>query len=141
MTESTHADDAVLTLLTQLDSAATRSVLRAASEAPRSVEELTEACGRPSSTVYRKVRRLEAAGLLDERVRVRPDGQPVSEYRLPVRGLRVTLDFGSASGLDWSTEELYWSSGGPSEAAMPSTARADGGPATATRQTKLREFG
>jgi DNA-binding transcriptional ArsR family regulator len=143
MTDLPHAEEPVLSLLTQLGNAASRSVLRAATTTPQSVGELTDACGQPSSTVYRKVQRLEEMGLLDERVRIRSDGRNVSEYRLCVERISVTVDPTAESGLVWRIDSVDSVPDHADGTTNTDPVWADGGTAldnTATRQTRLEEF-
>ena len=80
------------TVLTALADTDTRAILAATGAEPRSVAELVDHCEIPTATAYRKVDDLVEAGLLEERVRIRPQGRNVSEYVLGVNAITVTLD-------------------------------------------------
>lgn len=87
--------DAVLAALGDADC---RSILGALDGTPRSVAELAAACELPLSTAYRKVDRLEAAGLLAERTRVDPDRNHESVYIAAAADVCVSV--GGDAGLD-----------------------------------------
>jgi len=53
--------------------------------------ELSETCGLPLSTTYRKLDLLTATGLLDEHTRVRQSGKHASEYTRSVDDVVVSL--------------------------------------------------
>ncbi len=78
------ADDTALTVLAALDE-------------PRTAQELADDCDLGLSTVYRKLERLTAADLCEERVTVRSDGCRVSRYRRTVEGLHVGLGDGEVT--------------------------------------------
>lgn len=67
------------------------AILAASTVEPRSVRELAERCGIPTSTTYRKVDDLVDAGLLDEGTRIGPDGRHVGEYVLGTERIVVSL--------------------------------------------------
>ncbi|MFB6097411.1 MAG: helix-turn-helix domain-containing protein [Haloferacaceae archaeon] len=77
-----------------------RAILAATEDAALTAQEIADACDLPMSTAYRKLEPLTQASLLRERLRLRSDGNHVSEYscastsvRLGFRGdsLEVTL--------------------------------------------------
>ncbi|WP_254839770.1 winged helix-turn-helix domain-containing protein [Natronomonas marina] len=68
-----------------------RALLEATTGEALTAHELIEACDVPRSTTYRKVERLVAAGLLEERVRIRSDGKHASEYRRAFENVVVSL--------------------------------------------------
>mgnify|MGYP006306742235 CR=1 FL=1 len=80
------------TLFTLLGDEYVRIILKAASEEPMSVRELSEVCDSARSTIYRRVDDLVAAGVLVERTRIQSDGSHhhVYETRLDELTLRVT---------------------------------------------------
>lgn len=87
--EPTRIDgDAALEVLDDPDC---RELLEATADEALTAGELVEACDVPRSTTYRKVERLVEAGLLEERVRISPDGKHASEYRLAVEDVVVSL--------------------------------------------------
>ncbi|WP_160135003.1 ArsR/SmtB family transcription factor [Halococcus salsus] len=75
-----------------LDDEYARTILEAARDEPRSADELSEACDASPSTVYRRIERLEATGLLADRQRIDPDGHHHKVY--VSRLTRVTVDLG-----------------------------------------------
>lgn len=91
--ESTRIDtDAALEALDDPDC---RELLEATADEALTAGELVEACDVPRSTTYRKVEQLVEAGLLEEAVRISPDGKHASEYRRAVEDVVVSI---SASG-------------------------------------------
>ena len=82
-----------------LDDEHVRSILAATSAEPLSARELGERCGVSVSTVYRRVERLEATDLLDERTRPRRDGHHETVYVVALD--RFELSVGE---LDWTVE-------------------------------------
>lgn len=68
-----------------------RTVLAAATGEARTAGELMETCAIPRSTLYRKIDRLTDAGLLEEGVRLSPNGAHASEYRRAVDAITVSL--------------------------------------------------
>jgi DNA-binding transcriptional ArsR family regulator len=78
-------------VLTALDDPDCRALLEATAEEPLTAGELTDRCGIPRSTTYRKVERLTEAGLLEERVRLSTDGKHASEYRRTFEDVTVSL--------------------------------------------------
>ncbi|MFW5939180.1 MAG: ArsR/SmtB family transcription factor [Halolamina sp.] len=79
-----------------------RTILAETSEEPRSVDALSEACDADPSTIYRRVERLEAAGLLTDQQRLDPGGHHYKEYgatldavHVHVRGdgYRIEIDY------------------------------------------------
>lgn len=93
MTADTSSGDGaredVLRALTDADS---QAILESTATEPASVPELVERCDIPISTAYRKVTALVEAGLLEERIRVRPEGGNLSEYCLRAGKITVTVD-------------------------------------------------
>lgn len=77
-----------------------RAILAATHDAPRTAAELSDTCGIPISTIYRKVETLTDTGLLAERTRIRPSGPNCSEYALRVRTVHVDLAGTCACELD-----------------------------------------
>lgn len=67
-------------VLAALDDAACRTILEATGAEPMIASEIAAACEIPQSTTYRKLKLLTDAGLLEEQVRVRPNGKHISEY-------------------------------------------------------------
>lgn len=90
--------DTAKAVLTLLADAEARTILQAAESEPRSVAELVEASGIPTSTAYRKIADLVGADLLEERIRIRTYGHNASEY--VTRVASVTVTFSEAEGLE-----------------------------------------
>lgn len=98
--------DAVLSVLDDPDC---RRILAAITSSPATASELIEGCDLPSSTAYRKLDRLTEANLIEERTRLRTDGNHVSEYvcsvsaitlELSPDGVAVAVDAGDESEAD-----------------------------------------
>jgi DNA-binding transcriptional ArsR family regulator len=80
--------EAVFTALNDSDC---RALLEATAEEALTASELTERCGIPRSTTYRKLEQLTEAGLLEERIRLSTDGKHASEYRRTFEDMTVSL--------------------------------------------------
>lgn len=91
-------------MLSLLADSESRDILEAAAAEPASVSELAERCGMPTSTAYRKVRALFEAGLLEERVRIRPGGRNPSEYLLREGEVTLTIGASGESSLDYEAD-------------------------------------
>lgn len=87
-------------LLSYLEDDVNRCFLNLASIEWRTAQELTEICGTPLSTTYRKLNELDDAGLLDQRIRVNADGKHPEEYRS--KPMLLTFRMGNTSGLEIS---------------------------------------
>lgn len=72
-----------------------RAILAATSEATLSAGELAERCDVSRQTVYRRLERLDAAGLVAERTRPREDGGHETVYAATFERATVELDGGS----------------------------------------------
>lgn len=84
-------DDADLdSVLDALNDDDCRRIVKALSE-PMTAEEISDATGVPLSTTYRKLDRLTEAGLLEEGVEIRTDGQHVSRYILVFDEVSISL--------------------------------------------------
>ncbi|MFT4947682.1 MAG: putative transcriptional regulator [Natronomonas sp.] len=57
----------------------------------KAVKELSEECEIPLSTTYRKVNRLQEAGLVREKIRLSSSGNHTSVYEQEFDGARITL--------------------------------------------------
>lgn len=68
-----------------------RAILAAVAVEPRSTAELTDVTDVSRQTVYRRLERLETAGLVAERTNPRPDGHHETVYAATLRELRVAL--------------------------------------------------
>ena len=91
--EDRVADDGVVDdVLTALHDEDCRTVLAVTGEDALTAKEITERCDIPSSTVYRKIDRLTAVGLLDEGLRLRQSGTHSREYSRRVDHVSLALD-------------------------------------------------
>lgn len=66
-----------------------RTILAETREEPKSVDALSEACDADPSTIYRRVERLEAAGLLADQQRLDPGGHHYKEYNAVLEAVHV----------------------------------------------------
>lgn len=79
-------------LLDVLSDEPSRSILAATGDEALSAKEVSNRCGVPISSTYRKIDRLTEAGLLDERIRICSSGKHVSEYERSVDDVHLTVD-------------------------------------------------
>lgn len=77
-------------VLDALDDADCRTIVRHLDE-PMTASEVSEECGIPMSTTYRKLDLLSEASLLAERTRVRPDGHHATQYRVDFEEVLIGL--------------------------------------------------
>jgi DNA-binding transcriptional ArsR family regulator len=84
-------EDAVQRLLDALTDPECRGILGATREEALTASELSKACDLPLSTTYRKLARLTATGLLEDRTRVRQSGKHASEYTRAVDDVVISL--------------------------------------------------
>lgn len=87
--QTTSSAPAVLDVL---DSEHTRDILRVLREGPRLGRELIATCEASRSTVYRRLDRLEAAGIVTTESYLDPDGHHCESYRLQRDRLTVRID-------------------------------------------------
>ncbi|MFB6172881.1 MAG: ArsR/SmtB family transcription factor [Haloarculaceae archaeon] len=78
-------------VLRALDDEGCRAVLSALTE-PRTAAEIGACCDMPSSTTYQKLDRLTEAGLLEERLDLRRDGNHATRYRPAFESIEVTWE-------------------------------------------------
>lgn len=83
------------TVVGLLDDEYARDILTATSRQPMTANELSDRCDVSLPTVYRRVERLEAAGLLAEQTRPRPDGHHDTLYAATLDRLTVRLRDGN----------------------------------------------
>lgn len=69
-----------------------RIILAETRESPKSVEALSEACDADPSTIYRRVERLQDAGLLTDQQRLDPGGHHYKEYDATLSAIHVHVD-------------------------------------------------
>ncbi|MCO8265448.1 helix-turn-helix domain-containing protein [Haloferax sp. AB510] len=72
-----------------------RDILAATSTKPMSAQELADECEMSKPTVYRRVERLQAYGLLDEQTEIRTSNNHYSVYTATLSEFSVELDDGS----------------------------------------------
>jgi predicted transcriptional regulator len=87
--ETASAVDAVLTALNDADC---QTILGAVAADPLTASELADRCDLATSTTYRKLEMLEAAQLVEERVRLSPTGHHTNEYARIAEDVVVHLD-------------------------------------------------
>lgn len=78
-----------------LDDEYARRILGLLSERPHRGRELSERCEFSRPTVYRRLNRLEDAGLVRSELRLDPDGNHCKEFTLARDTLRITFDDGT----------------------------------------------
>lgn len=69
-----------------------RAILSATDDGALTAQEISETCDLPVSTTYRKLDLLTEASLLSERMRLRADGNHVSEYTCATTSLRLGVN-------------------------------------------------
>lgn len=74
-----------------------RDILQATGETALSAREVSERCDLPISTTYRKLARLSAVGVLEERTRIDGAGKHPSEYVRVVE--HVVISVSTAEGI------------------------------------------
>lgn len=85
------SEQSVQAVLESLEDADCRRILESTDDDALSAKEVSEVCGLPLSTAYRKLERLTDVGLLGERTRIDPGGKHASEYRVLVDDVAVSL--------------------------------------------------
>ncbi|GAB3678505.1 ArsR/SmtB family transcription factor [Halopiger thermotolerans] len=86
--ESTVDLDATLALLGD-DYA--QEILAVLVDGPATAKELTATCPGSRVTIYRRLNRLEEAGLVETEIRIRSDGNHCERYRLAVDEITVSI--------------------------------------------------
>lgn len=87
---ATNDEPALEPILSALNDDDCRLIVKTLEE-PLTAEEISDQTEIPLSTTYRKLDRLTAAGLLEEVVEVRSDGQHVSRYILVFDEVSITV--------------------------------------------------
>jgi len=87
-----HTSRSAPAVLDILDSEHTRAILRTLAEGPRLGQELIATCEASRSTVYRRLDRLEAAGIVTTDSYLDPDGHHCESYRLQRDRLTVRIE-------------------------------------------------
>jgi DNA-binding transcriptional ArsR family regulator len=88
-------DPALGDLLDVLSDDYAREILAATSVSPMSAYEIAEKCDMSPPTVYRRIERLQAFGLVDEETRVEPNGNDYKVYSATLRKVSLSLDEGT----------------------------------------------
>lgn len=78
-------------VLDALDDPGCREIVRHL-ETPMTANEVSEACDIPLSTTYRKLDRLSAASLVEERTEIRVGGHHTTRHELDFEAVRIALD-------------------------------------------------
>lgn len=91
-------------VLDALDDPDCRTILRLL-EQPLTVNELTDRCNIPQSTMYRKLDLLTDASLVEEQLEVRANGRHTRRYAVNFDEVRLSLTEGRALDVAISREE------------------------------------
>jgi DNA-binding transcriptional ArsR family regulator len=86
------------TLLALLGDEYTCCLLTALDEGPLPAADLVERCDMSRATVYRRLDRLEDAGLVDSHLRYDPDGHHRREFDLALEEVELHVDRGGVDG-------------------------------------------
>lgn len=95
VTRDVSDDPALSDLLDVLSDEYAREILAATSVSPMSAYEIAEKCDMSPPTVYRRIERLQAFGLVDEATRVEPSGNDYKVYSATLREVSLSLDDGT----------------------------------------------
>lgn len=105
-TEDVHPSDIDCeTVLVTLDDPACRTLLEAMATEALTASELIERCDVPRSTAYRKLGQLTEAGLVEEHIRVDPNGKHASEYRRTFDNLTISVNDSNEMSIGFSSTE------------------------------------
>lgn len=95
-------------VLELLDDQYARSILTALTEGPKPARELVGACEGSRPTVYRRLDRLESAGLVASHTALHPDGHHRKEFSATVDRITLSLDDGEfVASLSSSTDGQF----------------------------------
>jgi len=86
--EATPAPAALLELL---DADHTQTILAETRDTPRSARALADACGASRATIYRRLNRLEDAGIVDSGMRYDADGHHRTVYEATLESVTVDV--------------------------------------------------
>ncbi len=86
-----ESQETIRDILNALNTSDCRRILDATSTEALSASEVSDACGLPLSTTYRKLDLLTDAGLLEERTRIRLSGHHTSEYLHVVKDVTISV--------------------------------------------------
>lgn len=81
-------------LLALLEDEYARAILTATSEEPMSANELSERCNASVTTIYRRIDRLLACELLEERLQPQPDGNHYRVYAATLSRFAIEFEGG-----------------------------------------------
>ncbi|OYR40556.1 hypothetical protein DJ82_07390 [Halorubrum sp. Ib24] len=95
--EGPRTADSAPVLLELLDNEHTQNILEALCRGPKRGRDLIDACEASRATVYRRLDRLEAAGLVATELYVDPDGHHCETYQIRMDRLHVTVESGTVS--------------------------------------------
>lgn len=84
-------EDALPSILTALNDPTCRNILESLDE-PRSADALAGHCDVSSSTVYRKLETLQAAGLVERRYLIRADYSQTTRYATTFDEITISID-------------------------------------------------
>ncbi len=87
-------DSAPADLFAVLDDEYARAILTETSEQPMSAKTLSEACDASLPTIYRRIERLQACGLLEERTEFADEGRHYGVYRACLERIVIELTNG-----------------------------------------------
>ncbi|MDS0295561.1 ArsR/SmtB family transcription factor [Halogeometricum luteum] len=110
-------DSALGELLDVLSDEYARDILAATSIKPMSAQQLADECEMSEPTVYRRVERLRAHGLLEEQTRVRTSNNNYSVYTATLSEVSITLDDGAFEAALRRTDEESFPGEGESDTA------------------------
>lgn len=94
-------------LLDVLSDGYARKILAATSIKPMSAQELADECDMSKPTVYRRVERLQAHGLLEEQTKIRTSNNHYSVYTATLSEVSIELDTGSFEAAVTRTDESF----------------------------------
>lgn len=101
-------DSALGELLDVLSDEYARDILAATSIKPMSAQQLADECEMSKPTVYRRVERLRAHGLLEEQTKVQTSNNNYSVYTATLSEVSITLNAGSfEAALQCTDEESF----------------------------------
>jgi DNA-binding transcriptional ArsR family regulator len=87
-----ESPDDVQRLLNVVDDEDCIDIMDATAETSLSATEIADTCDLPLSTTYRKLDRLNAAGLLEQGTRLRRSGKHTSEYARRIGELQMSVN-------------------------------------------------
>lgn len=94
MTDSTTDGSEFETIVGLLDDEYAREILRATSQEPMTVPELSDRSEASPATLYRRIEQLQELALLAEQTTIDPDGHHATAYATTLEGLHIGLDDG-----------------------------------------------